>query len=307
MFNTLGTMVSGTYEARPVGGTSGEVGFKTKVYGRAVGEETIEDLKKDSFVKSSFLNNTNCCSYVCSDDSGPLLWTSEARFEDDDKASGVATKITLKLRFRPKGCIVCLDEETGSNIPLHCLWPTTCIAMVIMLPCIYLCNQSTFEAGYSQQRAMVSSLSKSHFNILEHHSRTQVKRRVNAVKAGIYKGFTSPPNASFFPTIGNVFGGLPGMMNGMMGATAQQHHMQRIQQGGSLFGGNAAYMQQMQMQQQMNGMQMNGVQMNQVPVATATAVPVVQTTTAVPVTAVPVETTPENSSANSSAPPKSEM
>ena len=164
MWNTLGTMVSGTFEARPVGGTSGEVGFKTKVYGRAVGEETIEDLKKDSFVKSSFLNNTNCCSYVCSDDSGPLLWTSEARFEDDDKASGVATKITLKLRFRPKGCIVCPDEETGSNIPLHCLWPTTCIAMVIMLPCIYLCNQSTFEAGYSQQRAMVSSLSKSKFS-----------------------------------------------------------------------------------------------------------------------------------------------
>ena len=93
------------------------------------------------------------------------------------------------------------------------------------------------------------------------------------------------------------------MMNGMMGATAQQHQMQRIQQGGNLFGGNTAYMQQMQMQQQMNGMQMNGVQMNQVPVATATAIPVVQTTTAVPV----IQTTPENSSANSSAPPKSEM
>ena len=99
MWNTLGTMVSGTFEARPVGGTSGEVGFKTKVYGRAVGEETIEDLKKDSFVKSSFLNNTNCCSYICSDANGPLLWTSEATFEDDDKASGVATKITLKLRM----------------------------------------------------------------------------------------------------------------------------------------------------------------------------------------------------------------
>ena len=92
------------------------------------------------------------------------------------------------------------------------------------------------------------------------------------------------------------------MMNGMMGVSAQQHHMQRIQQGGNLFGGNAAYMQQMQLQQQMNGMQMNGMQMNQVPVATATAIPVVQTATAVP-----VETTPENSSVNSSAPPKSEM
>ena len=97
------------------------------------------------------------------------------------------------------------------------------------------------------------------------------------------------------------------MMNGMMGATAQQHRAQRIQQGGSLFGGNAAYMQRMQMQQQMNGMQMNGVQMNQVPVATATAIPVVQTTTAVPVTAVPVETTLLTMSfINSSAPPKSE-
>ena len=92
------------------------------------------------------------------------------------------------------------------------------------------------------------------------------------------------------------------MMNGMMGVSAQQHHMQRIQQGGNLFGGNAAYMQQMQLQQQMNGMQMNGMQMNQVPVATATAIPVVQTTTAVPVV-----TVPENSSVNSSAPPKSEM
>ena len=121
MFNTLGTMVSGTFEARPVGGTSGEVGFKTKVYGRAVGEETIEDLKKDSFVKSSFLNNTNCCSYVCSDDNGPHLWTSEATFEDDDKAPGVATKITLKLRMRAKGCIVFPDEETGGNIPCFCL------------------------------------------------------------------------------------------------------------------------------------------------------------------------------------------
>ena len=180
LYDKFGVMVSGTFEARPVGGTSGEVGFKTKVYGEDVGEETIEDLKKDSFVKSSFLNSTNCCTYVCSDGNGPLLWTSEATFEDDDKASGVATKITLKLRFRPKGCIVCPDEETGSNIPLHCLWPTPFIAMCIVLPCIYLCNQSQFEAGYSQQRAMVSSLSKSNlnFNILEHeHSNTTLEHR----------------------------------------------------------------------------------------------------------------------------------
>ena len=155
MWNTLGTMVSGTFEARPVGGTSGEVGFKTKVYGRAVGEETIEDLKKDSFVKSSFLNNTNCCSYICSDANGPLLWTSEATFEDDDKASGVATKITLKLRMRAKGCIVFPDEETGGNIPCFCFFPPICIQMCIMVPCVLLCNASIMDAQYSQQRAMV--------------------------------------------------------------------------------------------------------------------------------------------------------
>ena len=158
MWNTLGTMVSGTYEARPVGGTSGEVGFKTKVYGRAVGEETIEDLKKDSFVKSSFLNNTNCCSYICSDANGPLLWTSEATFEDDDKASGVATKITLKLRFRPKGCIVLCDEEKGGNCPLWCLFPPVLLLAVPQLCLIFSCNN--FEAGYSRQRAIVRGVVK---------------------------------------------------------------------------------------------------------------------------------------------------
>ena len=161
MWTNLGTMVAGTFEARPKGGTTGEVGFKSIVYGRSVGEETIDDLKKDSFVKSSFLTNTNTCAYICSDDSGPLLWTSEAIFEDDDKASGVATKVTLKLRFKPKGCIVCPNEETGSNIPLWCLCPFVCIQMAIMIPCVYLCNASHFEAGYSQQRAMVRCVSVS--------------------------------------------------------------------------------------------------------------------------------------------------
>ena len=154
MFNTLGTMVSGTFEARPVGGTSGEVGFKTKVYGRAVGEETIEDLKKDSFVKSSFLTHTSVSTYICSAPYGPHLWTSEATFEDDDKASGIATKITLKLRFRPKGCIY---EEKGGNCPLWCLFPPVpfimCLLAAPQLCLIFSCNN--FEAGYSRQRAIV--------------------------------------------------------------------------------------------------------------------------------------------------------
>ena len=67
--------------------------------------------------------------------------------------------------------------------------------------------------------------------------------------------------------MGNLYGGLPGAMNGLFGASAQQHHMQRMNQGGNLFGNHGGMIHQQQMQQ-----------MNAVPVATATAaIPVVQT------------------------------
>ena len=145
--------IDGTFEVRPIGGTPGEVGFKCKVYSSDVAEETIEDLKKDSFVKSSFLTHTNYCTYISSAPYGPHLWTSEARFEDDDKASGVATKVTLKLRFRPKGCMVLCDEEAGCNFPLWCLFPPVLLLAVPQLCLIFFCNN--FEAGYSRQRAIV--------------------------------------------------------------------------------------------------------------------------------------------------------
>ena len=82
--------------------------------------------------------------------------------------------------------------------------------------------------------------------------------------------------------MGNLYGGLPGGMNGLFGASAQQHHMQRMNQGGNLFGNHGGMIHQQQMQQ-----------MNAVPAATATAIPVVQTTTAVPI----VTTTNEESTA----------
>ena len=103
---------------------------------------------------------------------------------------------------------------------------------------------------------------------------------MNAIKAGMFKGFTNPPNASFFPAFGHLCGGLPGVYNGMMGAYNEQQ-----------LRGTPIYMRAMQ--------RMNEVQMNRVPVATT--IPIVQTTA----TAIPVdeETTPLSESA--SAPPKS--
>ena len=78
------------------------MGFKCKVFSSDVAEETIEDLKKDSFVKSSFLTHTSVSTYICSAPYGPHLWTSEATFEDDDKASGIATKLRLNFDFDPR-------------------------------------------------------------------------------------------------------------------------------------------------------------------------------------------------------------
>ena len=258
--------IDGTFEARPIEGTPGEVGFKCKVFSSDVAEETIEDLKKDSFVKSSFLTHTSVSTYICSAPYGPHLWTSEATFEDDDKASGIATKITLKLRFRPKGCIVLCDEEKGGNCPLWCLFPPVpfimCLLAAPQLCLIFSCNN--FEAGYSRQRAIV-------------------QRRVNAIKAGLYHGFTNSTK-SFFPSFGRLCGGLPGAYNGMMGAYYDQQRR-----------GTPLHRRAMQEMRRVNE-----VQMNRVPVATTIPV-VVQTATAIPVD----ETT--HSSESASAPPKSDM
>ena len=156
MFNQPGQFLTGTFEARPIEGTVGEVGFTSSVYNNSVGKETIEDIKKDSFVKSSFLTHTNCCKYICADQTGPQLWTCEATFEDDDKASG-ATKVTLKLRVRPNGCIVCGGEE-GCNIPCFVFIPFICLQLSCVLCCTFAC-MSGMEAQYSSQRALVRFIS----------------------------------------------------------------------------------------------------------------------------------------------------
>ena len=72
--------VNGTYETRLTRGTPGEVGSKSYVFGVETGEETIVDVKKDSYVESTYLTSTNACKQVCADDNGPNLYTSKVTF-----------------------------------------------------------------------------------------------------------------------------------------------------------------------------------------------------------------------------------
>ena len=277
--------VNGTYETRLTRGTPGEVGSKSYVFGVETGEETIVDVKKDSYVESTYLTSTNACKQVCADDSGPNLYTSKVTFEDDDKASGVSTKFTLKLRSEPMGCITCF----GSNIPCLFLFPPLCIQISLLMCCALVCcgNQ---EAQWSAGRQMA-------------------QRTANFAKSMLFKGFTNPKDSNLMMMMNPfaMMGGLPGAMNGMFGAQAQQHHMQRMQQGGSLFGAQ----QQMQMQMQMMQMQgqMGGNMTTTVPVATATAVPVqTVTTTAVPVEPITTTAVPTTTDVDvGSAPPKQDM
>jgi len=243
----------GTYQTRLITGTPGEVGSKRMVFGVFTGEETIDNVKKDQYVESTFITSTNCCRQICSDDTGPHMWTCKVMFEDDNNVSGVvSTKFTIKLRQKPMGCITC---GNSGNIPCIFLFPPICIQVSLAICCAMTCC--------SQEKAWS-------------RSRRTIQRRANDIKHGLLKGFTSPNEAHRFMTQ-LYFGGASVLMD----AQGPQYQMQRMFQGG--FGN-------IQTQRPMQISQMGGT--IPVATATAVPIHAVTVTTVVPVqTTTPVSVT----------------
>ncbi len=252
-----------SFDSRPIKGTSREVGAQYKVYQSAsIATETITVLKKDSYAESTYHTRDNFCSKLCGDDNGPHIWTSKATFEDN-KAGG--TTFTLLIRAEPAGFINCF----GTNLPCFVLFPPICIQFSIVVACVLAGCCTNLDASGMQARKMASC-------------------RANAMKAAILKAFTNPKDATF-PVYGMMYGGMAGALNGMMGATALQHQMNRM---------DGMAPQQQSAMMAMFGNNTGGVQMNTVPVATATAIPQVPTVTAETVEAA------NTSSSSGTAPPK---